>query len=86
MVKWEDLDCSANITPAFPCDINRGIMDNVGNPINLPACIYVDDAIMLSPDANHMRMVLAAMIESIFVVMGEPEEEVRQCPLAMGWT
>ena len=38
---------------------------------------------MLSPDANHMRMVLAAMIESIFVVMGEPEEEVRQCPLAL---
>ena len=31
--------------------------------------VYVDDAIMLSPNANHMKMVLAAMIESIFVVM-----------------
>jgi hypothetical protein len=38
---------------------------------------------MLSSNANHMKMVLAAMIESIFVVMGEPEEELRQCPLAM---
>ncbi len=28
-------------------------------------------------------MVLGAMIESIFVVIGEPKEDVRQCPLAM---
>ena len=83
MIKWEDLDCSANINPAFPCNINRGIMDDVGNPVNLPAHIYVDDAIMLSPNADHIKMVLAAMIELIFVVMGEPEEELRQCPMAM---
>jgi hypothetical protein len=83
MVKWEELDHSANIVPAFPCNINRGIMDNVGNPIDLPARKYVDDAIMLSPNADHMKWVLAAMIELIFVVMGEPEEEVCQCPLAM---
>ena len=38
---------------------------------------------MLSSNTNHMNMVLAAMIESIFIAMGEPEEEVRQCPLAM---
>jgi hypothetical protein len=30
-----------------------------------------------------MKMVLVAMIEAIFVVMGEPDEQVRQCPLAM---
>ncbi len=28
-------------------------------------------------------MVLAAIIKAIFVVMGEPNESVRQCPLAM---
>jgi hypothetical protein len=28
-------------------------------------------------------MVLAAMIEAIFVVMGKPDESVQQCPLAM---
>ncbi len=83
MIKWDDLDPLTNIFPAFPCNINRGIMDDVGNPIDLPARIYVDDAIMLSPNADHMKMVLMAMIESIFVVMGEPEEELRQCPLAM---
>ncbi len=30
-----------------------------------------------------MKMVLAATIEAIFVVMGEPDVAVRQCPLAM---
>ncbi len=30
-----------------------------------------------------MKMVLAAMIEAIFTVMGEPNDSVRQCPLAM---
>jgi hypothetical protein len=30
-----------------------------------------------------MKMVLAAMINSIFAVMSEPNVLVRQCPLAM---
>ena len=40
---------------------------------------------MLATSIEHMKMVLvlAAMIEAIFVVMGEPNEAVWQCPLAM---
>jgi hypothetical protein len=38
---------------------------------------------MLALDVNHMKMVLAAMIKAIIVVMGEPNVAVRQCPLAM---
>jgi hypothetical protein len=38
---------------------------------------------MLSLDIDHMKMISAAMIEAIFVVMGEPNVAVRQCPLAM---
>jgi hypothetical protein len=30
-----------------------------------------------------MEMVLAALIEAIFVVMGVPDTVLRQCPLAM---
>ena len=30
-----------------------------------------------------MERVLAALIEAIFVVMGEPDTTLRQCPLAM---
>ena len=29
-----------------------------------------------------MKMALAALIEAIFVVIGEPDTAIRQCPLA----
>ncbi len=83
MLKWEEIDPSAELTPAFSCTINRGIMDDAGNRIDLPACMYVDDALMLALNVNHMKMVLAATIEAIFNVMGEPDVAVGQCPLAM---
>ncbi len=38
---------------------------------------------MLALDVDHMKVVLAATIKAIFVVMGEPNVAVRQCPLAM---
>jgi hypothetical protein len=44
---------------------------------------YVDNALLLALDVNHMKMVLAATIKAIFVVMGKPNVTVRQCPLAM---
>ena len=30
-----------------------------------------------------MKLVLAALIKAIFVIMGKPDTAVRQCPLAM---
>jgi hypothetical protein len=59
------------------------IIDDARNQIDLPTCIYVNNALMLAIDVDHMKMVLAAMIKAIFVVMGEPNVAVRQCPLAM---
>jgi hypothetical protein len=83
MLKWEEIDSSAELTPVFSCTINRGIMDDAGNQIDLPACIYVDDALMLALNTDHMKIVLAATIKTIFIVMGEPDVAVRQCPFAM---
>ncbi len=83
MLKWEEIDPSAKLTPTFACSTNRGIMDDAGKQRDLPACIYVNNALMLALDADHMKMVLAATIDTIFVVMGEPDIKVRQCPLAM---
>jgi hypothetical protein len=56
-------------------------MDDAGNWIDLPACIYVNNTLMLVLEVDHMKMVLA--IKAIFVVMGKPDVVVRQCPLAM---
>jgi hypothetical protein len=83
MLKWEEIDPSAKLTPAFSCPINHGIIDDAGNQMNLLARIYVDNALMLAVDVDHMKMVLAATIKAIFVVMGKPDVAVRQCPLAM---
>jgi hypothetical protein len=83
MLKWEEIDPSAELTPAFSSTINCGIMDDAGNRIDLPSRIYVDDALMLALDVDHMKMVLAATIKAIFFVMGKLDVAVRQCPLAM---
>ena len=32
---------------------------------------------------THMDLILTALIEAIFVVMGKPNITIRQCPLAM---
>jgi hypothetical protein len=83
MLKWEEIDSSAELTPAFSCTINCGIMDDAGNRRDLPTRIYVDNALMLALDVDHMKMVLAATIKAIFVVISKPDVAVRQCPLAM---
>ncbi len=82
-LKWEEIDPSTEVTPTFSCTINCGIIDNSGHWIDLPACIHVNDALMLALDVDHVKMALAATIEAIFIVMGEPNVAVRQCPLAM---
>ncbi len=43
----------------------------------------MDDALLLGHSKWQNLMQLAALIEAIFVVMGEPEITIRQCPLAM---
>ncbi len=57
-------------------------MDDAGNQMDLPARVYVDNALMLALNIDHMKMVLGATIEAICMVMG-PDVAVRQCPLAM---
>jgi hypothetical protein len=83
VLKWEEIDLSTELTPAFSCTINPGIIDDAGSHIDLPAHIYVNNALMLALAIDHMKMVLAATIEAIFVVMGKPSIAVSQCPLAI---
>ncbi len=71
-----DLDQTIDIVRAVSCKINKGIIVEAGTPVNLPTCIYVDDAIMLAPYVKHMKMVLAAMIKAIFIVMCNQ----KRCP------
>jgi hypothetical protein len=83
MINWEENDPGVVLTPAVACELNPVLPLTPGGLTTQPARIYVDDALMFGWRRTHMEMTLAAMIEAIFVVMGEPDTTLRQCPLAM---
>ena len=84
MIKWE-VPSSNSQKPikAVKCDLNPGVLDSNGSQIFQQARIWVDDAMMAAVGVQQMKLTLAALIEAIFVVMGEPDETLRQCHLAM---
>ena len=84
MVLW-DLPMGQSDKPikAFKCPLNPGVFDKFGNQINHPSRIWVDDILIAAVGVEKMKMALAAVIEAIFVVLGQPETEKRECPLAM---
>ena len=75
--------CSQTSTCKKKCKLNPGVLDSSGANINHPTRIWVDDALIAAVDLTAMKMALAAVIEAIFVVMGQPDLTLRQCPLAM---
>lgn len=79
MICWNLVTPTAPFTRATPCHLNQG----VSTPHGHPARMYVDDALIVALGVEGMKLALAAMIEAIFTVMGAPETELRQCPLAM---
>ena len=61
---------------AFPCEINRGVLDSNGNIIPMRANIYVDDILAAAALRGNMVRLLAAIIEAIFLVCGTPDVAV----------
>ena len=53
MIGWAKLDPDTPITPAFTCEINKGIFAADGTEKNLPAHIYVDDALCFWDGLNN---------------------------------
>jgi hypothetical protein len=53
---------------AFPCDINKGVVDNKGVLLPMTANIYVDDILAAAAHQENMTKILAAIIEAIFTV------------------
>ena len=82
MINWVDIDPSVELIRASACAINQGVLDNKGVTRPLPERIFVDDSLRLAVGKMLMMMALAALIEAIFVVMGELDTDIQQCPLA----
>ena len=84
MTRWEvPSSNSQKPTKSVKCDLNPGVLDSNGSQIFQQARIWVDDAMMAAVGVQQMKLTLAALIKAIFVVMGEPDEKLRQCHLAM---
>jgi hypothetical protein len=83
MINWATIDPSVELTRAVACAINQGVLDDEGHARPRPARIFVDDSFLLAISRWLMMMALAALIEAIFVVMGDPDTTIRQCPLAL---
>jgi hypothetical protein len=76
MISWATTDPSVALTKAVACAINQGVLDDTGAARPLPARIFVDDSLLLATSRWTMMMNLAALIEAIFVVMGEPDTSI----------
>ena len=48
MISWAKHDPTVRITPAIPCLMNKGTLDDWGNRAKILARVYVDDALMLA--------------------------------------
>ena len=54
-----------------------------GNMIPMTANIYVNDILAAAALQGNMLKLLAAIIKAIFLVCGEPNIAIRQCPLSL---
>ena len=59
------------------------MLDDSGKVKPLEANIYVDDILAAAAFKENMMRLLAATIEAIFLVCGQPDIAVRQCPLSL---
>ena len=76
MIHWADIDPLIELTRAVACPINQGFTDNQGVAQPRPARIFVNNSLLLEIGRLLMKMALAALIEAIFVVMGEPDTAI----------
>jgi len=80
-LKWEDPTTKKVL--AQPCPINQGILQQDRNLTPPKGNIYVDDILSAGVGKDYVRNLLAATIESIFTVCGDPDITMRQCPLSL---
>jgi hypothetical protein len=84
MLSWaNDMVPPPNIAQAIPYSINKGGITEQGNKVLLPAWIYVNDVLVLATFKAYMEQVLATLTEAIFLMMGNPDTDMHQCPIAM---
>lgn len=67
---------------ARKCSTNKGVLTEAGTPVNTPINTFVDDALM-AEIRSRIRQAMAASIESLFMILGEPDERKRRIALSL---
>ena len=67
---------------AQACHIRKGVLNENGHPVNTPHHLFVDDDIYAKIfDVERIEQCVAAGIESIFILLGESDTNIRQDPI-----
>ena len=69
-------DPTIKLTRATACAVNKDVLDKKGVAKICQSRIFVDDYLLLAIGQRIMVMALAALIEAIFVIMGEPDAAI----------
>jgi hypothetical protein len=82
---WQqDVPVEHGLSQAFACEMNPGVMKKEpGACTPLSANINVDDILAAAVHKKTMKRLLAGIIEAIFVVCGQPNITICQCPLSL---
>ena len=73
----------SGFVPANACGLNKGVLDNDGNPVNTPHAFFVDDDLYSDVfDIERIAQAIAASIKAIFVLLGESDLLSRQDPIS----
>ncbi len=84
LLKWDKCNIHQHeLIQAFGCEINQGVLNELGEIKPLTANICVDDILGALACKEYVIRLLAVIIEAIFVVCGTPDVAVRQCPLSL---
>eukprot|EP00956_Cyclotella_meneghiniana_P044908 scaffold342465_cov169-Cyclotella_meneghiniana.AAC.1 len=73
---------TSKFTKAKKCSVQTGSLDKTGKQKPIRPRIYVDDALICAP-FGFIKIILLACIKAIFLVCGQPQEHLRQCPLSL---
>ena len=82
-LKWDESPAAPNFVKAVRCELNKGVLNDDSTLSPPSAEVYVDDITAAAVRKEWILKLLAAIIESIFVVCGRPDTDVRQCPFSL---
>lgn len=82
MIQWDESPSDSYVR-AQGCPLCPGVLGPNGIEAPSKTRFYVDDGLLAAINRTKMEFLLAATIEAIIMVMGDPDPRLRTCPLSL---